>query len=120
MIINANVLNDKIIKNINTNASGYNEIIKYISNTNDKSIVRIDNNNNITLKEYDGQLIYSSGNTSYYKIGSNIAFKGGDNISLVNITNNVSDIDGAFKNVLYDTTNLMLIKIDPYEYSQST
>jgi hypothetical protein len=39
--------------------------------------------------------------------------------SILTVTNNIEDIDGAFKNYNLDTTNSLLIKVNTYEKNQN-
>jgi hypothetical protein len=67
--------------------------------------------------ENDATLISESGNSSFYKMKTNLSFKEiGSNVSLAKIYNNINDINGAFKNINYDTTNNILLKIETYDY----
>ena len=89
----------------------------YVANREEDSIVKIENFNNVNILENDASLISESGNTAFYKMKSNIAFEETSNeTSLLKIYNNIDDINGALKNIDYDSTNNILLKIDTYDY----
>jgi len=105
--------NDTYLKTISDNT----ETTGYYVNKNENSILRIDNPSNVIIEDSDAILISESANSSYYKLQSFISFRElTEDPYILHITNNIGDINGGLKNISYDSSNEIVIKIDPVEY----